>query len=67
MKPENPKKSIVKVLDDLDRAEASQVFSFIKSIQGKSKPDVYLKFKLKAMKEIEEALSGKEKLEVSLG
>lgn len=67
MKPENPKKSIVKVLDDLDRAEANQVFSFIKSIQGKSKPDVYLKFKSRAMKEIEEALSGKEKFEVSLG
>ncbi len=60
MKQKNSKEIIVKALDNLNREETNQVSGFIKSIQRKSKPDTYLKFRLRAMQDIREALTGAE-------
>ncbi len=60
MEQKNSKEIIVKALDNLNREETNQVFGFIKAIQRKPKPDTYLKFRLRAMQEIREALDRKE-------
>jgi len=66
MEQKNSKEIIVNALGNLNREETNQVFGFIKAIQKKSKPDTYLKFRLRAMQEIKEALDKKANREVRL-